>query len=81
MRLRRVPRESQFYDLFIELAAHLQDGTLVLAELSGIPVDERRAAARRMQEICDSADESAGARLDWGRGLRLEGTAHFTRVE
>ncbi|WP_101653228.1 DUF47 domain-containing protein [Brevibacterium ihuae] len=63
MRLRRVPRESQFYDLFIELAAHLQDGTLVLAELSGIPVDERRAAARRMQEICDSADESAGAVL------------------
>lgn len=63
MRLRRVPRESQFYELFIELAEHLQDGNLVLAELSGIPVDERRTAAGRMQEICDAADASAGAVL------------------
>lgn len=67
MRLRRIPRESQFYDLFIELAEHLQGSNLVLAELSGIRAEERRAAAGRMQDICDAADASASAVL---RSLR-----------
>ncbi|GAA4283165.1 hypothetical protein GCM10022261_06960 [Brevibacterium daeguense] len=61
--MRRIPRESQFYDRFVELAGYLQDGNLVLAELSGIPVEQRRSAAERMQEICDAADAAAGAVL------------------
>lgn len=61
MRLRRMPQGSVYYQRFIELAEHILEANLVLAELSGIPVDQRRDAVARMESICDAADDTVGS--------------------
>lgn len=76
MRLRRIPREERFFSLIIDLAGQIQHGNLVLAELSGIPAEDRREAAGRMQSICDDADATAGALL---RQLRENYLTPFDR--
>lgn len=57
MRMRRVPNGAVFFSSFISLSGCLQDATLVLAELSGIESNDRRAAVTRMETAGDEADD------------------------
>lgn len=57
MRMRRVPNGAVFFSSFIALSSCLQDATLVLAELSGIESNDRRAAVSRMENAGDTADD------------------------
>lgn len=61
MSLRRLSNDDAIYSLLHKIAVNLRDGNLVLAELSGIPVGQRRDALGRMQDITDNADAHAGA--------------------
>jgi len=74
--MRRQTHDAAFTVLLTAVAQHLQDGNLVLAELSGIPADARRDAARRMDTICDDADADAGAVV---RALRESYLTPFDR--
>jgi uncharacterized protein Yka (UPF0111/DUF47 family) len=76
VRLRRPSRQAVFFTQFGALADSLQDGSLILAELSGIPVEQRRAAAERLAEVCDSADGAASAVV---RALRENYATPFDR--
>lgn len=61
MRLRRLSREAVYFARLDELADCLESASLVLAELSGIPVDQRRSAGERLSVLCDRADEASAA--------------------
>ncbi|WP_029088291.1 DUF47 family protein [Brevibacterium album] len=76
MRLRRPSKQAVYFTHFAALADSLQDGSLILAELSGIPVEQRRAAADRLAEVCDSADGAAAAVV---RALRENYATPFDR--
>ncbi|WAL39948.1 DUF47 domain-containing protein [Brevibacterium sp. BRM-1] len=72
----RKSNDAAFTVLLASIAGRLQESNLVLAELSGIPVEDRRAAARRMQSICDDADADSGAVV---RALRENYLTPFDR--
>ncbi|WP_349829638.1 DUF47 domain-containing protein [Brevibacterium litoralis] len=61
MRLRRTPQGAVYFEGLGELAELLQESALVLAELSGIPAEDRREASHRMDSLCDRADEAVAA--------------------
>lgn len=67
MRLKRVPQDKVFYERLSDLVSQMRQCNLVLAELSGIEISERRDVADRLREIGDRADEDMGAML---RALR-----------
>ncbi|MCI2266801.1 DUF47 domain-containing protein [Sediminivirga luteola] len=58
MRLRRVPHDAVFYTAFAQLSAHIESAHLRLAELSGVPAEDRRDLLESLQDLCDAADES-----------------------
>lgn len=45
MRLKRVPQDTVFYERLSDLVGQMRQCNLVLAELSGIEVSERRQVA------------------------------------
>lgn len=67
MRLRRLSNEAEYFKHLTDLSSSLRQGTLILAELSGIPVEERREAAGRLAAVSDDADAAESAVL---RALR-----------
>ena len=67
MRLRRLSNETEFFTHLADLATSLRTGTLILAELTGIPMEERRDAVSRLTEVTDAADAAESAVL---RALR-----------
>ena len=76
MRLKRVPQDTVFYERLSDLVGQMRQCNLVLAELSGIEVSERRQVADRLREIGDQADEDMGAVL---RALRENYITPFDR--
>ncbi|RBP65654.1 hypothetical protein DFO66_104239 [Brevibacterium sanguinis] len=76
MRLKRVPQDSVFYQRMSDLVGQMRQCNLVLAELSGIEVSERREVASRLHEISGSADDDMGAVL---RALRENYITPFDR--
>ncbi len=76
MRLRRVPQDTVFYERISDLVGQMRQCNLVLAELSGIEVSERRDVAARLHEISDRADDDMGAVL---RALRENYITPFDR--
>lgn len=67
MRLRRLSNEAEYFTHLGDMSSSLRQGSLILAELSGIPMEERRAAAARLAEVSDAADAAESAVL---RALR-----------
>ena len=55
--LRLRPRDTAFYDLFTQAAAHLVDGASLLAEMLG-DGNDRQAIAQRMRDAEHAADET-----------------------
>ncbi|WP_240518498.1 DUF47 domain-containing protein [Brevibacterium aurantiacum] len=76
MRLKRVPQDTVFYERLSDLVGQMRQCNLVLAELSGIEVSERRQVADRLREIGVQADEDMGAVL---RALRENYITPFDR--
>ena len=56
MRLRRLSHETEYFTHLSGISASLRQSSLILAELSGIPVEERREAAGRLAAGSDEAD-------------------------
>lgn len=67
MRLRRLSHEAEYFTHLADLSSSLRQSSLILAELSGIPVEERREAAGRLAAVSDEADAAESAVL---RALR-----------
>ncbi|WGW12493.1 hypothetical protein LWF01_01630 [Saxibacter everestensis] len=67
MRVRFLPQDATFYQLLTDQAQKLPDANLVLAEMSGIEPEERRAARGQMDKVCNEVDEATHAVL---RALR-----------
>lgn len=78
MRLRRVPQDTVFYERMSDLVGQMRQCNLVLAELSGIELTERRQVADRLREIGDDADADMGAVL---RALRENYITPFDRYD
>lgn len=78
MRLRRVPQDTVFYERMSDLVGQMRQCNLVLAELSGIELTERRQVADRLREIGDHADADMGAVL---RALRENYITPFDRYD
>lgn len=67
MRLRRLSNEAEFFTHLSDQATSLQQATLILAELTGVPLDERRGAMTRLAAV---SDEAHAAELAVLRALR-----------
>lgn len=78
MRLRRVPQDTVFYERMADLVGQMRQCNLVLAELSGVDVGQRREVADKLREIGDRADEDMGAVL---RALRENYITPFDRYD
>ncbi|GAA1616049.1 MULTISPECIES: DUF47 family protein [Brevibacterium] len=78
MRLRRVPQDTVFYERMADLVGQMRQCNLVLAELSGSDVGQRREVADQLREIGDRADEDMGAVL---RALRENYITPFDRYD